>query len=235
MTFEIFWHQKIYFFWNVIEFFLKPWFSYFWFLIQVSFLFLNFWKHNSHNFLSWRQNQNTFWLNILNNFHKITYQLIVMTITNENRYGLFKNDVIEIGEEEEGGTCKQWDQHEKKILFSLEHGQCGSSWALVSNPLVVLFQALAWVAVTSLYCPSSKDNDPEYACAYCRKTCTTKALLELHLKAIQHHSNNVVGKDESETENVGFPVWKSFWWTRLKLLQWKDLLEINFICCYILY
>ena len=159
-----------------------------------------------------------------------------MTITNENRYGPFKNDVIEIGGGGGAGYMQTATSARKKIifLFSLEHGQRGSSWALISIPLVVLFRALAWVAVTSLYCPSSKDNDSEYACAYCRKTCTTKALLELHLKAIQHHSNNVVGKDESETENVGFPVWKSFWWTRLKVLEWKDLLEINFICCYII-
>ena len=38
--------------------------------------------------------------------------------------------------------------------------------------------------------------------AYCRKICTTKALLKLHLEATQHHSYDVVGEDESEAENV---------------------------------
>ena len=91
-----------------------------------------------------------------------------MTITNENRYGPFKNDVIEIGGGGGAGYMQTATSARKKItfLFSLEHGQRGSSWALISIPLVVLFRALAWVAVTSLYCPSSKDNDPEYACAY---------------------------------------------------------------------
>ena len=50
--------------------------------------------------------------------------------------------------------------------------------------------------------PSSKDNDLEYACAFCRKISTTKASLKLHLKAIQHQSYDVVGEDESEVENV---------------------------------
>ena len=36
-----------------------------------------------------------------------------------------------------------------------------------------------------LYCPSVKIDDPEYVCAYCRKICTTKALLKLHLRATQ--------------------------------------------------
>ena len=54
-----------------------------------------------------------------------------------------------------------------------------------------------------LYYPPSKDNDPEYVCAYCRKICITKAILKLHLKATQHHSDHVVGKEESEVENVG--------------------------------
>ena len=56
--------------------------------------------------------------------------------------------------------------------------------------------------MTSLYCPSSKDNDPEYVCTYCRKICTTKALLKLNLKATQHHSHDVIGEDESEAKNV---------------------------------
>ena len=49
------------------------------------------------------------------------------------------------------------------FYFSLAFGQRGSSWALVSIPVVVSFQALAWVL---------KDNNPEYVCAYCRKICT---------------------------------------------------------------
>ena len=76
-------------------------------------------------------------------------------------------------------------------------------WALVGIPVSVSFQALTWVAVTWLCYPSSKDNDLEYACAFCWKISTTKASLKRHLKAIQHHSYNVVGEDESEVENVG--------------------------------
>ena len=56
--------------------------------------------------------------------------------------------------------------------------------------------------MTSLHCQSSKDNGPEKACDYCRKICTTKALLKSHLKAIQHNFCNDVGEDESEAENV---------------------------------
>ena len=90
----------------------------------------------------------------------------------------------------------------KKIYFSLGFGQRGSSGALVSIPVVVSFQALAWVTVTSLFCPSSKDDDPEYICAYCPKKCTTKAFLKVHLKATQYHSYDVVDEDESEAKNV---------------------------------
>lgn len=51
-----------------------------------------------------------------------------------------------------------------------------------------------------LYCPSSKDNDPEYVCAYCRKICTTKALLKIHLKATLHHSYILEDDFEDEVE-----------------------------------
>ena len=43
----------------------------------------------------------------------------------------------------------------------------------------------------NLYCPSSKDNDHQNVCAYCRKICTTKTLLKLHLKATQPNSYDV--------------------------------------------
>ena len=56
--------------------------------------------------------------------------------------------------------------------------------------------------MTSLYCPSSKDSDPEHICAYLWKLFTIKTLLKLHLKATQHHSYHNDGKDDSETENV---------------------------------
>ena len=56
--------------------------------------------------------------------------------------------------------------------------------------------------MTSLYCPPGNENDPEYVCAYCQKTCTTKASLKLHLKATQYHSYDAVGEDEPEAENV---------------------------------
>ena len=39
-----------------------------------------------------------------------------------------------------------------------------------------------------LYCPSVKFDDPEYVCAHCRKICTTKALLKLHLRVTQPSS-----------------------------------------------
>ena len=39
-----------------------------------------------------------------------------------------------------------------------------------------------------LYCPSAKIDDPNYCCAYCKKICTTKELLKLHLRATQHHA-----------------------------------------------
>ena len=56
----------------------------------------------------------------------------------------------------------------------------------LSIPVVVVaFQPLVCVMMTSLYCPSSKDNDPEYVCAYFQKICTTKASLKRHLKATQ--------------------------------------------------
>ena len=53
-----------------------------------------------------------------------------------------------------------------------------------------------------LYCPSSKDNDPEYVCAYCRKIFPTKALLKLHSKVTQHYTNDAVVEDKSEAKNV---------------------------------
>jgi hypothetical protein len=41
-----------------------------------------------------------------------------------------------------------------------------------------------------LYCPSVPLDDDGYVCPYkkCRKICTTKDLLSLHLRATQHHS-----------------------------------------------
>ena len=45
------------------------------------------------------------------------------------------------------------------FIFLLVFGKHGSSWALISIPLLVSFQVLAWVVVTSLYPPFSKDND----------------------------------------------------------------------------
>ena len=52
-----------------------------------------------------------------------------MMITNENRYGPFKNDVIEIGGGGGAGYMQTATSARKKIifLFSLEHGQRGSS------------------------------------------------------------------------------------------------------------
>ena len=53
-----------------------------------------------------------------------------------------------------------------------------------------------------LYCPSVDIDDPEYTCSYCKKICTTKALLKLHLKATKHHSFELDddSDDESPTE-----------------------------------
>ena len=58
--------------------------------------------------------------------------------------------------------------------------------------------------MSNCHCQFSKDKDPEYVriYAYYRKICTTKALLKLHLKVTHHHSYDVVGQDESETEIV---------------------------------
>ena len=60
----------------------------------------------------------------------------------------------------QGGTYKKWHHNQKKscvsFYFLLAFGQRGSSWALVSIPVVMSFQALAWVAVTSLYCLISR-------------------------------------------------------------------------------
>ena len=50
-----------------------------------------------------------------------------------------------------------------------------------------------------LYCPSVNVSDVQYVCTYCKKICTTKQLLSLHLKATQHHSYEDSG-DEQEPE-----------------------------------
>ena len=78
------------------------------------------------------------------------------------------------------------------FYFSLAFGQRGSSWALVSIPVVVSFQALAWVL---------KDNNPEYVCAYCRKICT-KLYWNYIWKQPTSLIFDVVCQDESEAENV---------------------------------
>ena len=79
-----------------------------------------------------------------------------------------------------------------------------ASWILWKScsPALTVKYNLCKQLLYELSCPSTKKNDPEYFCGYCRKRYTTKALLKLHLKATQHHSYNVVSKDESETENV---------------------------------
>ena len=55
-----------------------------------------------------------------------------------------------------------------------------------------------------LYCPSVNVSDVQYVCTYCKKICTTKQLLSLHLKATQHHSyeNLDDSDDEQEPESI---------------------------------
>ena len=52
-----------------------------------------------------------------------------------------------------------------------------------------------------LYCPSVKIDDPEYCCTYCKKICTMKALMKLHLRATQHHAFEIENNDDDEIEN----------------------------------
>ena len=49
-----------------------------------------------------------------------------------------------------------------------------------------------------LYCPSAKIDDPNYCCAYCKKICTTKELLKLHLRATQHHACETEDDEDEE-------------------------------------
>ena len=127
----------------------------------------------------------------------------------------------------------------KFLFFAFFFISRRSSWALVSIPVAASFQTIAWVAMTSLYCPSSENNDPKYVCGYCRKICTTKDLIKLHLKATQHNSYAVVGKDQPATKNVDvvedalvipnepclIPCMKVFLMNTFeKTYEWKDLL-----------
>ena len=77
----------------------------------------------------------------------------------------------------------------------------------ITNPKIYVKFLLFAVAVTSFYCPFSKDNDP--VCACWRKICTIKALLKLHLKARQNHSYDAKMNLKPKAENVSAHTWRT--------------------------
>ena len=157
-----------------------------------------------------------------------------MTITNENRYGPFKNDVIEIGEEEEGVHANSDISTKKIFYFRL---------STVSAVAAELWLAFRWWCCFKPW--------PELRWRHCIAHPARTTILSTLVPTVGKHARqkpywNYIWKQSSITPtmllakmNLKPRMLDSLYESLSDGHVWnyfsEDLLEINFICCYILY